>query len=180
MVDEKTIHIVETVKILPKSFTGVGNTGLSVIGLDEETGNPVRLDKRSPKMKFWGALDLVSAYIGCMDNRDFYIIQDNLMKISGMLYKDTKSIDVDWLKKEIGKLERFCKKWEKNLSGEFIRRHGKTHYLCCLVREAELKGWDYAADLVSIEGIKYIMRYMNILSSYFYVYAEGYMQTDED
>jgi len=163
-----------------KSFTGTGNMGLSTIGLDEESGAPIRLDKRSPKMKFWGKLDTLSAWLGCMDNRDFISIQDGLYKISGMLYTDAQNIEVEWLKKEINRMERFCRKWEKNLNEEFVRRHGKTHYACCLAREAELAGWDFAADLTTIEGMKYIMRYMNILSSYFYTYAEGYMQIDDD
>lgn len=170
----------DDIKIAPKSFTGGGNMGISTIGLDSETGIPIRLDKRSPKMKFWGKIDTLIGWLGCMDNRDFIVIQDNLTKICGMIYNDYKDIDSDWLKKEIGKMERFCRKWEKNLSGEFIRRHGKTHYACCLTREAELAGWDFAADIITIEGIKYIMRYMNILSSYFYTYAEAYMQIDED
>jgi len=178
--DPQIQEVQETQKMQVRSFTGTGNAGLSTIGMDEETGAAIRLDKRSPKMKFWGKLDTLSAWLGCMDNRDFFSIQDSLYKISGMLYHDARGIDVDWLKKEITRMERFCRKWEKNLSDEFVRSHGKIHYARCLTREAELAGWDFAADLISIEGIKYIMRYMNILSSYFFTYAECYMQIDDD
>lgn len=170
----------ETEERKVRSFTGRGNLGLSVIGVDKETGNQILLDKRSPKMKFWGSLDIVNSFLGTIDSRDFNFIQDNLAKIMGMIYEKPSSDDVDWLKREIGKLERFCRKYENNMPDKFVRPKGKVHYARALVRQAELIGWDYAADILDVDGIKYIMRYMNILSSYLYVYAEGYAYIDED
>lgn len=167
MNDDKIINNIE--KLAIKSFTRTGDRGTSLIGHDQD-GMPIRIDKDSLMMQFWGDCDLLSSWLGCIENRSFRNIQTTIYKISGYLYN--KEVDTDYLKKQISKMEKFCEKREGQLSTEFILPQGKSHFARALCRKTERTAVSFAKSS-QLDGIWLVVKYFNRLSSYLFVYAES-------
>ena len=161
-----------------KAFTRSGDRGKSLIGYyNDENGNkvPIFVDKDSLQICLGGEIDELSSWIGQIENNSFKTIQVALYKIGGYLY--SKEIDQDFVKKEIGRMERFCEKYSDQLPTEFVLPQGKTHYARALTRKVERTLVNYAKTS-SLEGVWLLEKYFNRLSSYFYVYATAAIDID--
>ncbi len=155
-------------KFSPKVYTKGGDRGSSLVGYDEDNF-PIRIDKDSPIMELWGSLDTLSSWLGTCEDKTLRQVQVTLFKISGYLYN--KQIDIDYMKKCIAKLERFCDKNENSMPSEFVIPTGKIHFARALARESERR-MVVLAKTNSIDGTWQLVRYLNRLSSWLFIYAE--------
>lgn len=156
--------IQETIDTI-KSFTGTGDGGSTMIGIDDE-GVPIIVKKNSPFIALVGEIDSLSAEFGMLESSTARAYQLLLQEIMAMLYKN--EIDIELLKKKTASIERYAKRYEYLLVPRFVISKGQWGVCRTFCRHTERLLVTYLEG-AKVNGGKHLLRFFNRLSTFCFI-----------
>ena len=162
-----------------KSFTKVGDRGMTVIGYEEDGITPLpTVRKNSPLIELTGEIDELSAVLGLCEGRIFRGYQKLLSDIMGMIYLG--KIDAPLIKGKIIKMEKFCLKHEDDLPDKFEILTGQINMARTICRRVERRLWTVLeSGMGKVEGMNTLGAFFNRFSSWLYVNIMAEVDIDE-
>lgn len=166
-----------------KSFSKFGDKGSTQVAVNDD-GTPDMRSKSSTIVKIWGEIDETSAFLGKCQGNGFRDLQHFLYEINAMLFN--KQVDSDKIRKRIGKMERFCEKYEYLLDDKFKILTGDVNLARVWARRVERRLWTQI-ESTNDNSLKVIAQFFNRMSSYLFMecikrqdYYTLYEEDDEE